>query len=143
MRVLSLDIGDRRIGMAISDPFGLVAQGLGVIDRKKDDPISKIMEKVMEYKIELIVAGLPKNMDGSLGFQSERVKEFIEELKKTYEGEVVYWDERLTTVSANRMMAQRGTKVSKRKDEVDKIAASYILEGYLMSKDYKDRKNNN
>lgn len=141
MRVLSLDIGDRRIGVAVSDALGMMATGLGVIDRKTEDPINMILNFVKIYDINLIVSGLPKNMDGSEGFQSQRVKEFIEELKKEYKGEVVFWDERLTTVSAHRIMAEKGTKVSKRKGQVDKIAACYILEGYLSSQDFIKRKN--
>ncbi len=139
MRVLSLDIGDRRIGIAVSDPLGLTAQGLGVADRKKEDAVEKIMAEVEKYGIELIVAGLPKNMDGSEGFQAQKVRDFTEELKDRYKGEIVFWDERLTSVAANRMMAEMHTKVSGRKSQVDRIAASYILEGYLMSKDYKTR----
>lgn len=134
MRILSLDIGDVRIGVAVSDPTGMIATGLGVIKRTNlEEDIKKVMEYINEYNCEKVVSGLPKNMNGSIGFQAEKVLSFLEELKKYYDKPIIKWDERLTTVSAHRTMAQKKTKIDKRKQEVDKIAACYILQGYLDS----------
>lgn len=134
MRILGLDIGDRRIGVSVSDPTGMISTGLGVIKRTDiDEDVEKVLEYVKEYSVEKIVSGLPKNMDGTIGFQAQKVLDFLEELSKKYDGEIVKWDERLTTVSAHRTMAEKKTKVKKRKDEVDKIAACFILQGYLDS----------
>ena len=134
MRILALDIGDVRIGVAVSDPTGMISTGLGVIKRESiEKDIEKIMNYIKEYKVESVVSGLPKNMDGSIGFQAEKVLKFLEEFQKVYDGPVIKWDERLTTVSAHRTMAEKKTKIKKRKEEVDKIAACYILQGYLDS----------
>ena len=134
MRILALDIGDVRIGVAVSDPTGMISTGLGVIKRESiEKDIEKIMNYIKEYKVERVVSGLPKNMDGSIGFQAEKVLKFLEEFQKVYDGPVIKWDERLTTVSAHRTMAEKKTKIKKRKEEVDKIAACYILQGYLDS----------
>ena len=145
MRVLCLDVGDRRIGVAVSDPTGFLATGVGVIKRDgSPESTVEAIEKVLEYQkdfgAEFIVLGLPRNMDGSIGFQAQKVLDFQEDLKTRYDGEVITWDERLTSVSANQVMAQKKTKVKKRKQEVDKIAACFILQGYLDSIEFKKRK---
>ncbi len=145
MRVLCLDVGDRRIGVAVSDPTGFLATGVGVIKRDgSPESTVEAIEKVLEYQkdfgAEFIVLGLPRNMDGSIGFQAQKVLDFQEDLKARYDGEVITWDERLTSVSANQVMAQKKTKVKKRKQEVDKIAACFILQGYLDSIEFKKRK---
>lgn len=146
MRVLCLDVGDRRIGVAVSDPTGFLATGLGVIKRDGSpestrEAIEKVLDYQRDYAAELIVLGLPRNMDGSIGFQAQKVLDFQEDLKTRYDGEIITWDERLTSVSANQVMAQKKTKVKKRKQEVDKIAACFILQGYLDSIEFKKRKN--
>ncbi len=146
MRVLCLDVGDRRIGVAVSDPTGFIATGLGVIKRDGSPEstlgaIEKVLEYQRDYDAKLIVLGLPRNMDGSIGFQAQKVLDFQEDLKTRYDGEIITWDERLTSVSANQVMAQKKTKVKKRKQEVDKIAACFILQGYLDSIEFKKRKN--
>lgn len=145
MRVLCLDVGDRRIGVAVSDPTGFIATGLGVIKRDGSPEstlgaIEKVLEYQRDYDAKLIVLGLPRNMDGSIGFQAQKVLDFQEDLKTRYDGEIITWDERLTSVSANQVMAQKKTKVKKRKQEVDKIAACFILQGYLDSIEFKKRK---
>ncbi|MBI6873944.1 Holliday junction resolvase RuvX [Clostridium aciditolerans] len=134
MRILGLDIGDRTIGVAVSDPLGLTAQGITTIRRKsieKDlEEIKKICE---EYSVESIVAGLPKNMNGTLGPQSEKVISFCDLIKEDINLPINMWDERLTTVAAHRAMLEADLSRAKRKKIVDKMAAIYILQGYLDS----------
>lgn len=147
MRVLCLDVGDRRIGVAVSDPTGFLATGLGVITRDGSPKSTELaIEQVLayrrDYKAKIIVLGLPRNMDGSIGFQAQKVLDFQEDLKARYDGEIITWDERLTSVSANQVMAEKKTKIKKRKQEVDKIAACFILQGYLDSIEFKKRSNN-
>ena len=144
MRVLCLDVGDRRIGVAVSDPTGFLATGIGVIKRNGSPEetglaIQQVMDYQAHYEAKLIVAGLPKNMDGTIGFQARKVLDFLEELKQHWNGEIITWDERLTTVSAHQVMAQKKTKISQRKQDVDKIAACFILQGYLDSIEFKKR----
>ncbi|HEY5560515.1 MAG TPA: Holliday junction resolvase RuvX [Clostridiaceae bacterium] len=134
MRVLGLDIGDKTIGIAVSDPLGYTAQGLTTIRRtsvaKDFDEIKKIYE---EKEVTDIVAGLPKNMNNSLGPQSEKVIQFCKELEAYLNIKIMFQDERMTTISANRIMLEGNLSRTKRKSLVDKIAACYILEGYLNS----------
>ena len=134
MRIIGLDIGDRTIGVAICDPLGLTAQGITTIKRKSEvldiEEISKICK---EYSVESIVSGLPKNMNGTIGPQGEKVQQFCEKLKETLDLPIKMWDERLTTVAANRAMLEGDLSRSKRKKIVDKIAATFILQGYLDS----------
>lgn len=144
MRVLCLDVGDRRIGVAVSDPTGFLATSVGLIKRNGSPEetalaIQKVLDYQKEYDAGLIVAGLPKNMDGTIGFQARKVLDFLEELKEHWNGEIITWDERLTTVSAHQVMAQKKTKIKQRKHDVDKIAACFILQGYLDSIEFKKR----
>jgi putative Holliday junction resolvase len=135
MRILGIDYGDSRIGIAVSDPFGWTAQGLETINNKSGSnaSISEILKLIDEYKVEKIVVGLPRNMNGTLGPRGEMTEEFIKRLENKTSLTVIKWDERLTTVAANRTMHELGTKTSKKKGLVDKIAAVYILQGYLDS----------
>lgn len=134
MKILGLDIGDRRIGIAVSDATGLIASGVTVLKRTDDSAdADEIVRLAKENGCEKMVSGLPKNMDGTLGFQAKKVQEFVEKLKEKYDGEIIFWDERLTTVSAHRLMADNKVRKDKRKGQVDKIAACYILQGYLDS----------
>lgn len=132
MRILGLDVGDRTIGVAISDPLGFTAQGITTIRRKSLqydlDELKKICD---EYSVELILSGLPKNMNGTIGPQGEKVLEFCEKVKEFLELPVEMWDERLTTVAATRAMLEADMSRAKRKKIVDKMAATYILQGYL------------
>ncbi|WP_251860411.1 Holliday junction resolvase RuvX [Clostridium sp. Marseille-Q2269] len=134
MRILGLDIGDRTIGVAISDPLGFTAQGITTIRRKSEaydlEEIKKICDK---YEVDTIVSGLPKNMNGTLGPQSEKVLEFCDLIKAHTNIEIKMWDERLTTVAATKAMLEADLSRSKRKKIVDKVAATYILQGYLDS----------
>lgn len=135
MRILGLDVGDRTIGIAVSDPLGFTAQGITTIRRKYLEKDLEELKKICdEYSVDTIVSGLPKNMNGSMGPQSEKVLAFCEEVKKVIDIPIKMWDERLTTVAANRAMLEADFSRAKRKTLVDKIAATYILQGYLDSK---------
>ncbi|WP_234121060.1 Holliday junction resolvase RuvX [Clostridium hydrogenum] len=134
MRILGIDVGDRTIGMAISDPLGFTAQGIGTIRRKNEEfDINELKKICDEYKVEKILCGLPKNMNGTVGPQSEKVLQFCEVIKEKLNLEIVMWDERLTTVAAHRAMLEADMSRAKRKKIVDKVAATYILQGYLDS----------
>ncbi|MDO5036850.1 MAG: Holliday junction resolvase RuvX [Tissierellia bacterium] len=132
MRIMGLDVGDKTIGVALSDPTGLLAQGLKTIWRqsnKKD--FLEISQLVETYQVEKIVVGLPKNMNNSMGPQGEKALHFGEKLKRKLDIDVVFEDERLTTISAERALIQAGIRRENRKSVVDKIAASFILQSYL------------
>lgn len=134
MRILGLDVGDRTIGIAVSDPLGFTAQGITTIRRKKiDNDINELRKICTEYNVELIISGLPKNMNGTLGPQSEKVMDFCNIIKEEIKLPIKMWDERLTTVAANRAMLEADLSRAKRKKIVDKLAATYILQGYLDS----------
>ena len=132
MRILGLDVGQKTIGVAISDPLGFTAQGITTIRRKKKvDDIEEVKKICDEYQVETIVIGMPKNMNGSIGFAGEKIMEFTELVKESINIKVEFWDERLTTVAANRAMLEADLSRGKRKKIVDKMAATYILQGYL------------
>lgn len=134
MRILSLDVGDRTIGIAVSDPLGFTAQGLTTIRRKNIDyDIQELSKICTEYSVETIVCGLPKNMNGTIGVQGEKVLQFCEIIKQNIQIPLKMWDERLTTAAAHRAMLEADLSRAKRKKIVDKIAAVYILQGYLDS----------
>lgn len=134
MRVLGLDIGDRTIGIAISDPLGFTAQGITTIRRKNIEyDIEELLKICKEYNVDTIISGLPKNMNGTIGPQGEKVMNFCETLKEHVEVPIKFWDERLTTVAAHKAMIEADMSRSKRKKVVDKVAATYILQGYLDS----------
>lgn len=131
-RILGLDVGDKTIGVAVSDPLGLTAQGIKTIRRTgiKND-LKEMIEIIEEKNITKIVVGLPKNMNNTLGPQGEKVKKFVEKLQSKIDIDVVYQDERLSTVSATRTLIEADVSRKKRKDVVDKLAAIYILQTYL------------
>jgi len=129
-----LDYGERRIGVAMSDLFGWTAQGLEVIDRKVvDDPLARIAELVKLHEVESVVVGLPKNMNGTVGPSGENCIAFAETLRQTLNLPVRMWDERLTTVSAERTLLEADVSRRKRKQVIDKMAAAILLQGYLDS----------
>lgn len=135
MRILGLDYGDRKIGVAISDAFGWTAQGVEVIDRKRTKDVdARIVELIRELEVTEIVVGLPKNMNGSVGPRGQLSMEFAESLKESVQLPVHLWDERLTTVSAERTLIEADVSRKKRKLVVDKMAASLILQNYLDAK---------
>jgi len=132
MRILGMDIGEKRIGLAVSDELGITAQGLSTLQRtalQKD--LRQLRDLIEQMKIAKLVVGLPKNMNGTLGPQAERVKKFVDLLINDCPCEVIYWDERLTTVAAQRTLLEADVSRKKRKDSVDKLAAVMILQGYL------------
>lgn len=132
MRILGLDIGTRTVGVAISDPLGWTAQGITTIRRKNYTyDMSEIKKICDEYDVETIVAGMPKNMNGTIGPSGEMVMEFCEKLKEIVDVKIEFWDERLTTVAAHKAMLEADLSRAKRNKIVDKIAATYILQGYL------------
>lgn len=132
-RLLALDIGDRRIGIALSDPARVIASPLAVYDRVGYGPDTRYIRRLCEENdVDEIVCGLPLNMDGSQGFQAKKVIAFAEKLSEAGL-QVVYQDERLTTVSAHDALIQGGMRRDERKGVVDKIAAALILESYLQS----------
>lgn len=134
VRILGLDIGDRTIGVALSDPLGFTAQGVTTIRRRNEErDIDELKAVCEKYNVELIVSGLPKNMNGTLGSQSEKVIKFCKIIEEFIKLPVKMWDERLTTVAANRAMLEGDLSRAKRKKIVDKMAATYILQGYLDS----------
>ena len=133
-RVLGLDVGDKTIGVAVSDPLGFTAQGLTTLIResnKKD--YQAIKELIDEYNAQTLVVGLPKNMNNTMGPQSEKVIKFAEKIKNKFNVEIIYIDERLTTMSAERLLIEGNVRRENRKKYIDKLAASYILQTYLDS----------
>ena len=135
MRIMGLDYGSKTVGVAISDPLGLTAQGIEFIRRKNENhlrqTLARIEELVGEYKVETIVLGYPKNMNNTEGERCEKTREFMEMLQRRTGLPVVLWDERLTTVAADHSMMEMNIRRENRKDYVDEIAAIFILQGYL------------
>ncbi len=133
--ILALDVGDRRIGVACSDPTALLASPIGVIHRTHlDRDVAQVQAAVEEYSAGTVVVGLPVNMNGSEGPQAEKTRVFADALIAAGL-RVELWDERLTTVEATRMLQERGVKRQQIDKRVDEIAATLILEGYLRSLD--------
>lgn len=129
---MGLDVGDRRIGVSISDPQGLLGQSLKVIQRtslKKD--IQAIGELAKENDVGKIVVGLPRQMDGTIGPQALKAEEFARELERRLGIPVILWDERLTTVAAERLMIEAGLRREKRREKIDAVAAALLLQSYL------------
>ena len=135
MRILGLDFGTKTVGVAVCDELMYTAQGLEIIRRKSPSKLrqtlARIDELVAEYNVERIVLGYPKNMNNTEGERCEKTREFKEMLEKRTGLEVVLWDERLTTVAADRSMMETGIRREHRKEFVDEIAAIFILQGYL------------
>jgi len=135
MRTMGLDFGDKRIGVAVSDAFGWTAQGVEVIERKREGgDLERISELVREYGVDAIVVGLPKNMNGSIGPRGELCMAFAEQLRQALSVPVHLWDERLTTVAAQRTLLEADVSRRKRKQVVDKMAATLLLQNYLDSR---------
>lgn len=139
MRIMGLDVGTRTIGIAISDELGFTAQGLKTLKRKsKQDDLREIAVIIGQFEINKIVVGLPKNMNGTLGEQADSVLRWVEVLKDRTRLPVLTWDERLSTVGANKALLEADLSRRKRKKVIDKLAAVLILQGYL---DQSARKN--
>ncbi len=131
-RIMGLDIGDKTIGVAVSDIMGLTAQGVTTIKRvgKKKD-IEEIKKIISERQVNKIVSGLPKNMNGTIGTQGEKVQKFCELLKQETNLPIEFWDERLSTVAAERSLIEGNVRRENRKKVIDMLAAVIILQGYL------------
>lgn len=132
-RFLAFDVGDKTIGVAVSDALGLTAQGVETIRRKSwDKDFSRIKELRELYETDTFIIGLPKNMNGTQGERCDIVRDFAERLQKKFKGSnVVFWDERLSTVAAERSLIAADVSRAKRRKIIDKMAAVFILQGYL------------
>ena len=137
MRIMGLDYGSKTVGVAMSDPLGITAQAVETIWRKDENKLRKtcarIEELISEYEVERIVLGLPKHMNNDLGERAQKALAFGEMVKRRTGLEVVMWDERLTTVEAERTLVENNVRRENRKQYIDKIAAVFILQGYLDS----------
>lgn len=135
MRIMGLDFGSKTVGVAISDPLLITAQGIEIIRRKDENKLrqtlARIEELIVEYEVSKIVLGFPKNMNDTLGERAALSLEFQDKLERRTGLPVVMWDERLTTVAADKAMMEAGIRREHRKEHVDKIAAIFILQGYL------------
>ena len=144
MRIMGLDFGSKTVGVAISDELLITAQGIEIIRRKEENKLrqtlARIEELIVEYNVTEIVLGYPKNMNDTLGERVHLTEEFKEKLERRTGLPVSLWDERLTTVAADRIMMEAGVRRENRKDYVDQIAATLILQGYL---DLKGRQREN
>ncbi|MBP5282845.1 MAG: Holliday junction resolvase RuvX [Lachnospiraceae bacterium] len=135
MRIMGLDFGSKTVGVAISDALLITAQGVEIIRRKEENKLrqtlARIEELIKEYEVEKIVLGKPKHMNGTEGVRVELTEEFKEKLERRTGLPVIFWDERLTTVAADKAMMEAGIRREHRKEYVDMIAATFILQGYL------------
>ena len=137
-RTLCLDVGERRIGVAVSDALGLTAQGVETIFTKgAENDARRVQELARQYETDRLLVGLPRSLDGSEGYQAQRVRAFAALLEEAGL-KVRFWDERLTTVSATRVLLEADVRRSKRKQVVDKLAACYILQSFMDAGGWKD-----
>jgi len=137
MRIIGIDYGDKRMGIAISDPLGITAQGVAVIGKGEtyEEDIKELKKIIKKYEgVDEILIGLPKTMAGEIGVQAEKVLKFQEALRSAFKIPINTWDERLTTVQAERTLMEAGLSGKKRRKVIDKSAAAYILQSYLDSK---------
>jgi len=137
LRILGLDYGSKTVGVAVSDPLLITAQGVEIIRRESEGKIRKTYQRIEElckqYEVEKIVLGNPKNMNGTEGDRVEKTREFKEAIERRTGIQVILWDERLTTVSADKIMIESNIRRENRKEYVDEIAAMLILQNYLES----------
>ena len=132
---MALDVGNKRIGVALSDELQILAQPLYTIHRKGiERDIEEIVKIINDNNVEEVIVGLPKNMDGTTGFQGEKTIKFAEVLRQSTDRPLIMWDERMTTISARRIMIENDVKQKDKKNLVDTIAAVVILETYLSRK---------
>lgn len=130
---LGIDLGDARVGVAVSDDLGMLAHPLETIEVKKTDPLGRVLELIAARNVGAVVVGVPRNMDGSFGPAAEKSRVFIESLKEKSSCRVISWDERLTTVSAQRLLQQAGKKARDQKAMIDQVAAQVLLQSWLDS----------
>ncbi len=134
-RILAIDYGSRRMGLAVSDPLGITAQGLDTLERKnKRADFGRLERIIREYQIREIVLGNPLRMSGQEGTQSQKVAEFAEELRQRFELPVHLWDERLTSAEANRLLRENEVSLKRRTQAVDRMAAVLILQSFMQSR---------
>ena len=142
MKILGIDMGERRVGLALSDPLGITAQGLKTIQINHPEEIySKLMEVIREKKVEKLVFGLPKNMNGTLGPQAQKVQECAQKINSLSQLPVDYEDERLSTISAEQVLLLADQSRAKRKKAIDRLSAVIILQSYLDRKSTEKNKN--
>lgn len=135
-RILAIDYGSRRMGLAISDPLGITAQGLETLERKnKRSDFGRLERLLREYQVREIVLGYPLRMSGQEGTQSQKVAEFAEELRRRFALPVHLWDERLTSAEANRLLREAELSIQKRAQAVDRMAATLILQSWLQARE--------
>ncbi|MDF2564237.1 MAG: Holliday junction resolvase [Massilibacillus sp.] len=136
MRILALDVGDKTIGIAVSDELMFTAQGVETIRRTSlEKDLNRLKELMQEYDTDTLLVGMPKNMNGTIGPRGELVKVFSEQVKEVIpETKIIFWDERLSTVAATKSLIAADVSRAKRKKVIDKMAAVFILQGYLDSK---------
>ena len=135
MRIMGIDYGDARVGIALSDPLGMLAQRYTTLENTGNRKLAEqIAQLVKEKQVEQIVIGLPKNMDGSEGFRAEATYAFADRLKTVTDVKISFWDERLTTVAAHGYLSELNVRGKKRKASVDAVSAELILEGFMRSK---------
>ncbi|TSA36021.1 MAG: Holliday junction resolvase RuvX [Verrucomicrobiaceae bacterium] len=132
-RALGIDLGDARVGVATSDDLGMLAHPLETIQVKSGGVLKRILELAKEKSVATIVVGMPRNMDGTFGPAAEKSREFIEKLKAETTCRVVAWDERLTTVSAQRSLHEAGRKAKEHRAVIDQVAAQILLQSWLDS----------
>jgi putative holliday junction resolvase len=134
-RILGLDVGSRRIGIAVSDQLGITAQGLETLHRRNKKHDFLHLERVIrEYDVKEIVVGLPLRMSGAEGAQAEKIHAFVSDLKKQFCLPIHLWDERLTSAEANRILRETDLSIEKRRQAVDRMAAILILQGWMESR---------
>ena len=137
MRILGLDYGSVTVGVAVCDPLGITAQGLETITRPAENKLRRTLARIAEladiYQVEKIVLGFPKNMNNTVGERGEKTLEFQAQLERRTGLPVILWDERLTTMAANRALMEAGVRRENRKEVIDQMAAVLILQGYLDS----------
>lgn len=132
MRIMALDVGSRTIGIACSDALLMTAQGIETIRRTSlENDFNRLRELISEYEVHELVVGMPKNMNGTKGDRAEKTEEFVEKMKAVIDLPVTFWDERLSTVMAERQLIAVDVSRKKRKGVIDKMAAVVILQGYL------------
>lgn len=131
-KILCLDVGEKRVGIAVSDLLGLTAQPLYTLKRKNTkDAIKEICDIIQRDRIKKVVIGLPKNMDGSEGFQAEATRKFAKNIEDILEVEIIFWDERLTSALAKRSLSHMKIGKAKEKNLIDTAAAVHILQSYI------------
>ena len=137
MRILGLDVGTKTVGVALSDEMGWTAQGIETVrinEERNKFGFERVQELVKQYNVDTIVVGLPKNMNGTIGPRGEACQQYAEQLRELLGIEVMMWDERLSTMAAERLLISADVSRKKRKQVIDKMAAVVILQGYLDSK---------